>query len=202
MRQNPPNEYPQIRLKPWFIFPILFCLLDERGRRVDVFPPHIYNQVSRLGSKFLWVFQSTLTIPWSKLGRNQVLGKNGGNGFRCFCQDQYFSTMFIYELFNLLWHIQGGKERFVPSPDANWQFLGWRGKDQGPGETSGRERERLVLCVLCVSRASAAQNFSSCVSRLCLLFHDINRDLRNTYGECEDRKWKLNWDTLFYHHVD
>lgn len=87
------------------------------------------------------IFVCISKVPWLfpdlNLGRNQVLGKNGGNGFRCFCQDQYFSTMFIYKLFNLLWHIQGVKERFVRSTDANWQFWGWRREDQGPGEMSG-----------------------------------------------------------------
>ena len=83
-------------------------------------------------------FLRYLDHPWSKLGRNHVLGKNGGSGFRCFCQDQYFSSMFIYKLFNLPWHIHGGKGRLSLSADVNWQFMGWRGKDQGPGETSRR----------------------------------------------------------------
>lgn len=55
------------------------------------------------------------------------------------------------------------------STDANQQFTGWRGKEQGPGETSGRER--VLSSVLSVFCASATQNDISSINRLCLLFH-------------------------------
>lgn len=38
--------------------------------------------------------------------------------------------------------------------DANRQFMGWRGKEQGPGETSGRKRKRVPLCIFCVLGSS------------------------------------------------
>lgn len=60
------------------------------------------------------------------------------------------------------------------SADANWQFSGWRGKEQGPGETSGRKGKRLVLCALSVSWAPVTHDS---LSLNCVLFHSVKTDI-------------------------
>lgn len=99
-------------------------------------------------------FLRYLDHPWSKLGRNHVLGKNGGSGFRCFCQDQYFSSMFIYKLFNLPWHIHGGKGRLSLSADVNWQLRGGEEKTEVLEKPPEEEREACPLCTFCVLGSS------------------------------------------------
>lgn len=135
---------------------------DEKA--VDVFLPKSCNQASRAGSTFC-VFSKVLDHPWSKLGRNQVLGKNGGSGFRCFCQDQYFQACSFINSVIYPGTFMREKEGCPLSADVNWQFTGWRGKRPGPGETS--RRGRLVLCVLSVSWVPATWEWPAC---LCLVF--------------------------------
>ena len=133
------NSFPNL------CFLHFLCLLSEIRKQWIYSCQGFVIRPPELDQHFV-CFLRYLDHPWSKLGRNQVLGKNGGSGFRCFCQDQYFSSMFIYKLFNLPQHIHEGKGRLSLSADVNWQFTGWRGKDQGPGETS-RRREGCLSSV-------------------------------------------------------
>lgn len=114
-RQHSPSECVQFKFIPLISISCIFLPFRwEEERSACILAKHLHLGF-QTWIKFLCVcFPGYPEYSMISIGQKPSFGQNGENGFRCFCQDQYFSTMFIYKLFNLLWHSQWRKERSVP----------------------------------------------------------------------------------------
>lgn len=158
---------------------------DEKA--VDVFLPRICNQASRLDQHFV-CFLRYLDHPWSKLGRNQVLGKNGGSGFRCFCQDQYFQACsFINSLIYPGTFMRKG--RLSLSCWCKLAIYGVERKDQGP------EKPQKRACPLCTFCVLSSSHIEWPASALCSYKNRHMKQFKRRRGPRDENEIKISFYT-------
>lgn len=78
--------FPRQRLSVKFIRWCFFLIsMPSRREEENVFLPSLCLLDARPGFKLVYALKGTLTILWTKSGKDQVWSKIEGNGFRHFC---------------------------------------------------------------------------------------------------------------------
>lgn len=89
------------------------------------------------------VFPKASCLSKSRFGRNKVLGKMEEMVSDISVETSVFQPHSFINSLNYSGTFKEERRDLSLTADVNWQLMGWKGKEQGPRETSGRRREKL-----------------------------------------------------------